>query len=308
LILNHITAALLPIFLLILIGYLFRKNKFPNEGFWPSADKLTYYVLMPSLLVFKLSQAKLNAIDGASFVLTGTLAICIAAVGLILINKKMAMAGASFTSVMQGGIRFNTYVFLALSASLFGDEGLILSALLITIAIPLLNIVCITVFAVYGNDNTLSIKELAKSIISNPLIVACFIGAMVNVTGLSVPLFIDKTLQILSSAALPMGLLSVGVGLELRGWKQRKNELLIASFFKLLLLPLITFGIGVMMGLDALSLSVVVIFAAMPTAPSAFVLARQLGGDVRLMSSIITVQTLLSLVTMAAVIELVSYY
>jgi len=304
--LEHITAALLPIFCLIFIGYFFRKIQFPSDGFWPSADKLTYYILMPSLLIYKLSQAQLGELDGVNIVLTGAIGIMLAAVMLIFLNIKLKMDGAAFTSVMQGGIRFNTYVFLALSASLFGDDGLVLSALLITFAIPLLNIICIMVFAVFVSESQLSLKGVVKSIVTNPLIVACFIGGSINFIGLTVPIFMEKTLQILSSAALPMGLLSVGVGLQLKGLKHNKNELFIASSLKLFLLPLMTYGVGILIGLNALALSVVVIFSAMPTAPSAFVLARQLGGDVKLMSAIITLQTLLSIVTIAVVIQFVA--
>jgi len=302
---QHIITALIPIFSLILIGYFFKQIRFPNEGFWPSADKLTYYVLMPSLLVYKLSTASLDSLDGFNFVLTGLLGILALTVILILINIKMKIQGSCFTSVVQGAVRFNTYVFLALSASLFGDDGLILSALLITFAIPLINVICITFFAMYVSQSKLTFVSLVKSIVTNPLILACFIGGGINFIGVSFPIPIEKMLQILSAAALPMGLLSVGVGLELKGLKHTKNELFVSTSFKLLLLPVIMYGIGIVLELNTLALSVILIFSAMPTAPSAFVLARQLGGDVKLMSSIITLQTLISIFTIAVIIQIV---
>lgn len=302
---EHIITALIPIFSLILIGYFFRQIKFPRDGFWPSADRLTYYVLMPSLLIYKLSTASLDSLDGFNFVLTGILGILILLFILLLVNKKMKISGAEFTSVVQGAVRFNTYVFLALSASLFGDEGLVLSALLITFAIPLINVICITVFALYVSDSKLSFSGLVKSIVTNPLILACFIGGGLNFMGLMLPIPIEKIFYILSSAALPMGLLSVGVGLELKGMSQSKNELLVSTIFKLLLLPAIMYVIGTALGINALALSIILIFSAMPTAPSAFVLARQLGGNVKLMSSIITLQTLVSIVTIAVIIQFI---
>jgi len=224
---------------------------------------------------------------------------------LVLLNKKSKMQGAAFTSVAQGAVRFNTYVFLALTASLYGDEGLVLAALLITFAIPLINIICITVFALYVSDSKLTFASLVKSIVTNPLILACFIGGGINFIGFSMPIAIEKIFQILSSAALPMGLLSVGVGLELKGLKDSKNALFISSSLKLVLLPIIMYVIGMAMDINALALGILLIFAAMPTAPSAFVLARQLGGDVKLMSSIITLQTLVSIFTIAMIIQVV---
>lgn len=302
---EHILSALIPIFSMILIGYFFRQIKFPRDGFWPSADRLTYYVLMPSLLVYKLSSAKLDSLDGLNFVLTGVFGILVLLFMLIAINKKLKIEGATFTSVVQGSVRFNTYVFLALSASLFGDEGLILSALLITFAIPLINVICITIFALYVNDSKLNFMSLLKSIATNPLILACLLGGSINFVGFTLPLPIEKIVYILSAAALPMGLLSVGVGLELKGLGQNKNELGLSVILKLIALPIIMYIIGSALGINALALSVILIFASMPTAPSGFVLARQLGGDAKLMSSIITLQTLISIFTIAIIIQIV---
>ena len=302
---EHILTALIPIFSMILIGYFFRQIKFPSDGFWPSADRLTYYVLMPSLLVYKLSTAKLDSLDGFNFVLTGVLGILVLLFILLAINKKLKIEGATFTSVVQGSVRFNTYVFLALSASLFGDEGLVLSALLITFAIPLINVICITIFALYVNDSKLNFMSLLKSIATNPLILACLLGGSINFIGFTLPIPIEKIFYILSAAALPMGLLSVGVGLELKGLSQNKNELGLSVILKLITLPIIMYIIGTGLGINALALSVILIFASMPTAPSGFVLARQLGGDVKLMSSIITLQTLISIFTIAIIIQIV---
>ncbi|MFK5984769.1 MAG: hypothetical protein QM479_05025 [Pseudomonadota bacterium] len=105
---EHIIAALIPIFSLILIGYFFRQIKFPSEGFWPNADRLTYYVLMPSLLIYKLSTASLDSLDGFNFVLTGLLGILALTFILLIANNWIKIEGASFTSVVQGAIRFKS--------------------------------------------------------------------------------------------------------------------------------------------------------------------------------------------------------
>lgn len=291
---THIFTALLPIFSLIMIGYFFKKIKFPSYEFWPHADKLTYFVLMPSLLIYKLSHASLEGIDSFNFILTALIAIFIILLILIIINKFYTFKGDAFTSVVQGGIRFNTYVFLALVDSIYGDKGLILGAILITFVIPFINVLCISSFALYINNDKLEIKYLLKSIITNPLIIACFIGGSINFIGFEMPIMFDKILAILSSAALPLGLLSVGFGLVLKQINEAKTEIFYTNLAKLVLTPLIMYAIAILFNLDAMMISILLIFAVLPTAPSSFVLARQLGGDVKLMSSIITVQTLLS--------------
>lgn len=291
---EHIFSALIPVFALILIGYFFKKIKFPSLEFWSQADKLTYYVLMPSLLIYKLSNASLSSSNNLGFILSALLAIFFTMIILMFVNKIKPTNASSFTSVVQGGIRFNTYVFLALSGAIFGNEGLILSAIILTFAIPFINILCVTIFALYVNNEKLNFLYLVKSIISNPLIVACVVGGIINFLEIKFPISINHTLEILSDAALPIGLLSVGFGLVIKEINSFKTELFISSFAKHLIMPLLIFIFAKYFELDNMMISILVLFALLPTAPSSFILARQLGGDVSLMSSIITVQTLIS--------------
>lgn len=291
---EHIFSALIPVFALILIGYFLKKIKFPSLEFWPMADKLTYYILMPALLIYELSNASLNSKDSFSFVIAALLAIFFTMIILIIINKIKPTNASSFTSVIQGGIRFNTYVFLALSGAIFGKEGLVLSAIILTFAIPFINILCITIFALYISNDKLNFLYLIKSIISNPLIVACLIGGTINFLGIEFPVVLNNTLAILSKSALPIGLLSVGFGLVIKEISSFKSELIISSFAKHLIMPILIFIFAKYFELNNMMISILVLFAVLPTAPSSFILARQLGGNVGLMSSIITVQTLLS--------------
>ena len=108
---EHIFTSLIPIFSLIVIGYLFKKISFPSHDFWPMADKLTYYILMPALLIFTLSKAKIDS-SSITFISVCLLAIFITMIILMIFNKISPTQNSSFTSVVQGGIRFNTLDFL----------------------------------------------------------------------------------------------------------------------------------------------------------------------------------------------------
>jgi len=249
---------------------------------------------MPALLIYKLSSASLEQENSFEFVLSALLTISLVLFVLILINKFYKVAGSSFSSMVQGGVRFNTYVFLALADSIYGDEGLVLAAIILTFIIPFINVICISIFALYVNENKLSLMYLLKSILTNPLIIACLIGGSINFISLELPLVINKILEILSSAALPLGLLSVGFGLIIRDMNSLKFEITITTIVKLIITPLIMYFICQIFSLNSQMTAILIIFAVLPTAPSSFVLARQLGGDITLMSSVITVQTLLS--------------
>jgi len=289
-----ILTALIPIFSLIMIGYFFKKIKFPSHDFWPQADKLTYYILMPSLLIYKLSTASINSTNSTNYVLTALITIFIVLLILFIFNKLFNFEVDSFTSIVQGGIRFNTYVFLALADAILGDNGIVLAAILLTFVIPFINILCISTFALYISQNKLTFMYFFKSIVTNPLIIACFIGGTINFLNISIPVVLENTLDILGQAALPLGLLSIGFGLVLKEIKSSKKDIIVSSFAKHLLTPIIMFFIANAFSLDKEMIAVLLIFSVLPTAPSSFILARQLGGNISLMSSIITIQTLIS--------------
>ena len=290
---EHIFSALVPVFGLILIGYLFKRISFPSHEFWPMADKLTYFILMPALLIYKLSNAKFEA-NSVSFVLASLIAIFLTMIILIIVNKITPTKNSSFTSIVQGGIRFNTYVFLAISGSIFGDTGLVLSAIILTFAIPFINILCVTIFALYSDNSKLDFMYLIKSIIKNPLIIGCVVGGAINFFAIPIHVSLGNLLEILSKAALPLGLLSIGYALVLKDLKSAKKDMFISCLAKFIILPLFIYLFGKMFSLDDIMISILVLFSVLPTAPSSFILARQLGGDISLMTSIITVQTLAS--------------
>lgn len=301
---EYILNSLLPICFIIFTGYMFKHMKFPARDFWPLADKFTYYVLMPALLVYKLSAAKIDLSHTINLVATSLSSIVGVLALLILLNVMLHFENRAFTSIVQGGIRFNTYVLLAFVDTAYGDKGLVLAAIVMAFAIPFINVVCISIFAIYTRNGKFSFRSFLMTIVKNPLIGACVIGGLINASGIHLPLFILKSLAIVSSAALPMGLLSVGVGLELGHIRHAKKELVVATISKLVLFPLFSYGIGLFLGLDGMALSIAVIFGAMPTAVSSYILARELGGDVSLMASIITLQTIVCMGTLFLLVPL----
>ncbi len=296
---------LIPIFLLILLGYFFKRINFPHEDFWTYLDKFNYFVLFPSLLIYKLSTANIQNINNIDFILVATLSIIILSIILIIYNKLFPSKKDAFTSIYQGGVRFNTYVFLALVDALFKDTGLVIAAFLIAFIIPLLNVFSIGIFSLYIPNVKVTFLSFFKSIFKNPLILACIFGGSLNFMGISLPILIENTLSILTLAALPLGLLSVGVGLHLSDISNTKSQLIVSSISKLIILPIIMLCIGYMFNLEKSYLSILILFASIPTATSAYILAKELGGDTKLMSSIISIQTIVSIITISIFMQFI---
>ncbi|GGO87756.1 transporter [Marinobacterium nitratireducens] len=285
-----------PVFALLMLGVLARRLDFPGEAFWPLAEKATYFVLFPVLLVSRLSQADISGVSVAA-IGTGVLLLLLAGSACCyLLRPLLRLPGPSFTSFYQGAMRFNTYVGLAAVAAIHGATGVAVSAVVIAFMIPMLNVLCVLVLSYHAGASA-GLGPVLHNLIRNPLILACLLGMLLNYSGIGMPAPLRPVAELLGQMALPLGLLAVGAGLSLRALRQVGPALLASSSIKLLLFPLLALGIARLLGLSALGGSLLVLFASMPTASSAYILARQLGGDAPMMAAIITGQTLLSALT-----------
>lgn len=299
-----IVLSLAPVFLLIVAGHLFKRTAWLPEAFWPAAERLTYFVLFPALLVNNTAKAALGgiAIVPMAVALIGPLL----AVGLLapLLRRPLGADGPAFTSVFQGAIRPNTYIGIAGAYALFGEPGLTLTALAIVCCVPtvnLLSVVALLRFVPPAGGRPVW-RTLASSVLRNPLIVAPFIGVLLNAGGIGSPPVIGPFLEILGRAALPVGLMAVGAGLDLAAVRPASRLVAASSAIKLLAMPALTFGAGYLLGLDPLARSVCVLYAALPVAASSYVLARQMGGDAHLMAGIVTATTLAAALTIPLVV------
>jgi len=289
--------ALLPVFSLILMGLLAARLRFPGADFWPGAERLIYYLLFPSLLFTNLAQASLAGLPLSQMGIALGLPVLAVSLLLLLLKPLLGISGADFGSLFQGAIRQNTYVGLAGAAALAGSAGLTLAAVAIAVLIPLLNLLSVAVLSAYGSSGR-SWGRAVLEIVRNPLIMACGAGIAVNLLGLSIPRLVIEPLEMLGRASLPLGLLSVGAALRLGISGRELLSIAVSSGAKLLLMPFLVLLLSRHLQLEAAVTLVVVLFAALPTSVSSYILARQLGGNEHLMASIITAQTLLAMLSM----------
>jgi malonate transporter len=300
----EIVLVILPVFLLIFLGQLCRRRAFPGDGFWAPAERLTYFLLFPALLAITLAQADLSELTVLPAAL-GTSAAMLIMTGIALVLRpSLWISGAAFTSFYQGVVRLNTYIGLSVAFGLWGEAGLAASAVVLGAIVPLVNVTSIFVLARYGTAAQPSLAGVGRQIATNPLILAIVLGAALNLTGIGPPPVFGDMLRILGRAALPIGLLAVGAALDLEAARRGKAISGLASLLKLAVLPALAYGLGLAFGASGVALSVGVLFAALPTATSAYILARQLGGDAAFMANLCTLQTLLALVTLPLVLLL----
>jgi malonate transporter and related proteins len=296
-----VISALLPVFLLIVLGFILKRSLMRLDTQWHGLERLTYYVLFPTLLIQTLVKADLSSVPvaGVGGALTlSALAMSLLCLALRPLFSRWNIDGPAFTSIFQGATRWQTYVALAVSSNLFGHTGLALASVAMVAIIPLVNVFSVSVLAHYAAPEKQSLRAIVMTVLTNPLIWACAIGLAVNVTHLPLPQVWHDVAEALGRSSLGIGLLVTGAGLQLAGMFRPSLAATIAVFLKLILMPVLGVALALWFGISGSSLVIVAVCSAVPTSSSAYVLARQMGGDAPLLAQIITLQTILAAITM----------
>lgn len=282
---------LFPDLALIVIGQLLYRKALWTHGFWQELEKMVYYLLFPALLfrtILKTDLGSAGALPAASV----ALAAVVVGIALgYLARPVLKPLPRQYASGVQCAFRFNSYVLLALSQRFAGEPGLALAAIIMGVTVPVLNVA-----AVWPLASTLGsglLRELAR----NPLILATLAGLLGNLLGLRLPEPIDATIGRLGSASIALGLLATGAGLRLErapggNAATRAGTARLAAWFtavKLVAMPATALLVSMAFGLSPLAQQVAVMYAAMPTASSAYILASRMGGDAAFVAMLVTI-------------------
>jgi hypothetical protein len=293
--------AIAPVFLIIATGYLLFRTRIVDEAIWSAIEHICFYLLFPFLIIRTLSRANLGSVPVFDFLVVLLVAILGMASLLVLIQafvwRRHPESGPSFSSVFQGATRFHGFVAIAVIGPLYGDEGVTLAALALAIMVPLLNVISVIVLSIYGrSDSKPEVVAVAKKVATNPLIIACLCGLLLNYLG--VPDILFDAIDIIGAGGLGLGLLTVGASMKLGHAARHKTLLAIGVLTRLIGMPLIVIAMSWLVGLEGIARSVAIIAGAVPTAASAYVMARKMGGDAELMSSIVTFQVIVAFFTL----------
>ena len=290
-----ILEALTPIFAIILLGFLISRTPISSQEVWQGLERLTYYLFFPALLVSRLSQTnfEVNELLEIGYVLG--FALFVFTILFIGLRKFIARNQGSLSSVYQGSIRFNTYIGLACVEALYGDNGLTLAALCLVVYIPLVNVLSVISISASGGGNRWVV--VTGSVLTNPLVLACLIGMGLSFYNMEVPDLGWEIIEVLSRPALPLGLLAVGAGIHFVAFGDQTWQLVVALFCKLLAFPALVVVATLLFKIAPGLSAVLLLLTCLPAPPSAYILARQLGGNVSLMANIITLQTLFAFFT-----------
>ena len=287
---------LLPDFSLILCGYLLCRYTALNRTVWAQVESLVYYFLFPVLLFHSIVKSPLD-IGATSKLVSAGWAMGLSGIALVYsvphwYRFKRYVPKIEYVASAQVAFRFNSFIGLALADRLAGPAGLMLLAVLIGVCVPLFNIAAVWPMARHGE------RDFLRELVRNPLIIGTATGLAANLLGLTLPLWLQPTVTRIGAAALALGLMAAGAGMQIGALGRAKVLAVVLLTIRHFLLPLVAFGLARLFHLNTVQSTILLAFSALPTSPSCYVLAARMGYDGAYVAALVTLSTMLGLLSL----------
>ncbi|MGV9005380.1 MAG: AEC family transporter [Brevundimonas sp.] len=297
-------SGIVPVFFMIALGWGLKMRSVLTDDGWRAVERLTYFVFYPAFLVPAVWGADFGA-GTAGPVAAATIGVSFAVAGLTLLAKPwLPVSDPGFTSVFQGVIRWNGFVFLPVAGAVFGPAGLGTAAMAFGVLAPALNVICVLVLSRWGAGQGGGWRLALRSLSRNPIIWACALGATLNLAGLESPALLTRIFDLMGPGAIALGLITAGAGLSFRYAAARPLLIVTISAIKLILLPVGMYYMAGLLGGDRLAQGVALLAGSAPGAAASYVLARQMGGDAPLMAGVVAFTTVGSAITIPILLGL----
>jgi hypothetical protein len=288
---------LFPDFSLIVCGFLVCRYTALNRPVWAHVESLVYYLLFPVLLFQSIVRSPLD-LGAASSLIAAGLLLGLGGIALAYSLPYLPLLGRHIDRREHAGsaqvaFRFNSFIGLAIAERLAGAQGLLLIAVLIGVCVPLFNVAAVWPMAKHAKTGFL--RELVR----NPLIIATATGLVANLLGFSMPVWLEPTVTRIGAAALALGLMAAGAGMQLGQLSQAKTLAVAVLSIRHLLMPLMAWGLARAFGLSPAQTTMLLAFSALPTASSAYVLAARMGYNGGYVAGLVTLSTVLGVVSLS---------
>jgi malonate transporter and related proteins len=295
-----VALAILPVVAAILLGYLLKMRGVP-QPVWHAAERSVFFLFLPALAMHQIAVRDVRFSEVMAMVLpTVAIVLGIGVVAYWSARRLTFSPPPTAAAVHQASIRLNGVLMIALAPSLLGVEVWPYVAVMTSLWPALSNTTSILVF-VRATGRRGPPVQTFLAVLKNPIVIAILIGVALNLAGLGPLVEAFGLLNLLGHAALPVGLLAVGAALEFSTVRRSGPPTLLATVLKLVLMPVVMWGLCVLFALPPLITQLMVISAALPSSPSGYVLASQMGGDGPVTASAITLQHVLGLFSVAIV-------
>ena len=298
-----------PIFLLILLGYFLTRIKLWDENFLKIANQVCFKCLLPVLLFYNVATANIFEVFNLKLIIYVCLCACILCGVLFLIVPLFIKDKKRRGVMIQGTFRSNFLLFgVPLGLSIGGNEGAVLAAVVASFYVPVINMLSVISLYVFSESENKSIKYALLGIVKNPLIIGGVSGLIFslirNSIGFEIPTMIDTTLFNIKSAATPIAFMILGGDLKFKNMLRNIKVSSLSVLGKVVLIPAIMLTVSALLGFDKLEMAILIAVFATPNAVSSYAMARNYEADYELAGEIITLGTMLSIFTMFVFITL----
>lgn len=294
---------LFPDFSLIACGWLLCRYTPLDRRVWDQVESLVYYFLFPVLLFHSIVRSPLD-FGATSNLLAAGVGVGLSGIALAYALPFLPGIGPHIdrrdhAASAQIAFRFNSFICLALADRIAGPAGLLMIAVLIGVCVPMFNIAAVWPMTRHAQTG------LARQLLRNPLIIATVTGLVANLLGLAVPRWLEPTLTRIGAASLALGLMAAGAGMQFATIARGKVLAVSVLTIRHLLLPLIGWGLSEVLQLHPVQAAVLMTFAAVPTASSAYVLAARMGYNGPYVAGLVTLSTLLGVASLPFALALI---
>ncbi len=292
-----------PIFLLIMLGYVLTRIKLWDAHFLKIANDVCFKCLLPELLFYNVATADIFEVFNGKLIIYASLCAC-AICGILFLIVPLFVKDKKRRGVMiQGTFRSNFLLFgVPLGLSIGGDKGAVLAAVVASFYVPVINMLSVISLYAFSDAKNKNLKSALLGILKNPLIIGGVSGLIFslirNYIGFEIPTIIDTTLFNIKSTATPLAFLILGGDLKFGNMLRNIKFSMLSVLGKIVLIPAVMLTVSSLLGFDKLEMAILVAVFATPNAVSSYAMARNYEADYDLAGDIITLGTLLSIVTM----------
>jgi predicted permease len=287
----------LPLFLLIALGYALKRLKMYDEVTLKNINKLVFKVFLPVYLFHSIYSTDLSAVFDIKVILFAIAGLLIWFLLLMFLIPRMEKDNAKRGVMIQGMFRSNFVLFgLPVAISLCGEDKIGITSLLLGIIVPIYNVLAVITLETFRGGKP-SVKKIAKGIVTNPLIIASVLGVGMYLLQIDLPQVVEKTVVDIGKIATPLALIALGGGFEFSKVKRDVRQLVIAVAGKTVISPLVMVTAAVLLGFRNEVLVPILLMSGAPTAVSSYTMAEQMGGDGELAGEIVVFTTGISIAT-----------
>ena len=298
--------ATIPVFLIMIIGYILKQCKMLNDEFVKVSNKFNFMVCMPALLIKDIMEVDIvSNFDGKYIAFCAFVTLfCII---VIWSGAKMCYNSSDRGEFVQCAYRGSAAILgAALIENIYGNTGM--APLMIIGAVPLYNMFAVIVltFEAGGRDNK-KIKAAFIDVCKNPMILSIFAGIIFSCLRIDFPKMVDNTIGMLARMVSPLALVCIGAGFEGKKAIARIKPTLVATFIKLVLQPVVFLPMAIYFGFKEDKLIALLIMLGAPSTASSYIMAKNMNHEGILSSSVIVLTTILSSFTITAGLFILKY-